>query len=362
MNFDILVFCDYFKPGYKAGGPISSIVNLMSVIEDNFSMAVVTRNHDYKSKKKYLEEDKQFSRKYKIHYCSNYLHLILNCLRPSLIRTKKIYVNSFFSIQYSFIPLIVFSFFLRKKVFISVRGEFADSAIKNSLKKRIYIKAWRVFFPHSNYSFIASSPFEANDIKKYFPHSQVEILSNIGALRKFGTIDSSLARNQDLLRICFISRIHPVKNLDFCLRVLKQVNKSYIFDVYGPIDDEIYFEKCLKILPFNYKDELDPNLIQDTMRNYDLFFLPTKGENFGHIIHESIMSFVPCLISDQTPWDIVQKYKIGMSYSLDKIDNFVNFINNYPNELNLNEKNFYQVHDVIRPDGLIKDYLKVFSG
>ena len=37
-------------------------------------------------------------------------------------------------------------------------------------------------------------------------------------------------------------------------------------------------------------------------------------------------------------------------------------LNNYPNELNLNEKNFYQVHDVIRPDSLIKDYLKVFSG
>ncbi len=333
----------------------------MSVIEDKFSIAVITRNHDYKSKKKYLDKDKQFPRKYKIHYCSNFLHLILTCLKPSLIKTKKIYVNSFFSIKYSFLPLIVFSFFLRKKVFISARGEFASSAIKNSLKKRIYIKVWQVFFPHSKYSFFASSVYESNDIKKYFPDSKVEILSNIGAVRKFETVDSSLAKNRDLLRICFISRIHPVKNLDFCLRVLKQVDINYIFDVYGPIDDEIYLNHCLKILPFNYKNELDPDLIQETMRNYDLFFLPTKGENFGHIIHESIMSFVPCLISDQTPWDIVQKYKIGMSYSLDKIDNFVNFINNYPGELNLSEKNFYQVHDVIQPDSLINDYLKVFS-
>ena len=152
MNFDILVFCDYFKPGYKAGGPISSIVNLMSVIEDKFSIAVITRNHDYKSKKKFLDKDKQFPRKYKIHYCSNFLHLILTCLKPSLIKTKKIYVNSFFSIKYSFLPLIVFSFFLRKKVFISARGEFASSALKNSLKKRIYIKVWRVF-PHINLLF-----------------------------------------------------------------------------------------------------------------------------------------------------------------------------------------------------------------
>jgi len=359
--FDMLVFCDYFKPGYKAGGPISSIVNLMSVIEDKFSITVITRNNDYSSKKKYSDKEKQFSRKYNIHYCNHYLHLILTCLRPSLLTSKKIYINSFFSVQYSFFPLVVFSFFLRKKVFISSRGEFANSAIKNSFKKRVFIKMWQVIFPHSNYTFFASSVYESNDIKKYFPNSRVAILSNIGALRKFNTVDSQLAKNRDLVRICFISRIHPVKNLDFCLKVLEKVHKNYIFDVYGPIDDEVYFNKCLKISPFNYKNELDPNLIQETMRNYDLFFLPTKGENFGHIIHESIMSFVPCLISDQTPWDIVQRYKIGMSYSLDSVNNFVSFINNYPNELNLSDKNYYQVHDVIQPDSLIKDYLKVFA-
>ena len=34
----------------------------------------------------------------------------------------------------------------------------------------------------------------------------------------------------------------------------------------------------------------------------DLFFLPTRGENFGHVIAEALSVGTPVLISDQTPW------------------------------------------------------------
>ena len=36
-------------------------------------------------------------------------------------------------------------------------------------------------------------------------------------------------------------------------------------------------------------------------QEYDLLFLPTKGENFGHVILESMSAGTPVLISDTTP-------------------------------------------------------------
>jgi glycosyltransferase involved in cell wall biosynthesis len=35
---------------------------------------------------------------------------------------------------------------------------------------------------------------------------------------------------------------------------------------------------------------------------HDLFVLPTRGENFGHVIIESLNVGTPVLLSDRTPW------------------------------------------------------------
>ena len=35
---------------------------------------------------------------------------------------------------------------------------------------------------------------------------------------------------------------------------------------------------------------------------HDLFVFPTLGENFGHVIYESLMCGTPVLVSDNTPW------------------------------------------------------------
>ena len=42
----ILVFCDYYLPGYKAGGPVRSISQLVGALGKEFSFKVVTRDRD----------------------------------------------------------------------------------------------------------------------------------------------------------------------------------------------------------------------------------------------------------------------------------------------------------------------------
>ncbi|UUZ68378.1 glycosyltransferase [Polaromonas sp. P2-4] len=111
------------------------------------------------------------------------------------------------------------------------------------------------------------------------------------------------------LRVCFLSRIAPMKNLDYALRVLAQVREPVRFSIYGPQEDVAYWLECQRLidaLPANIAVEVRGSVehqhVATALTQHDLFFLPTRGENFGHVIHEALRAGMPVLISDQTPW------------------------------------------------------------
>jgi glycosyltransferase involved in cell wall biosynthesis len=67
-------------------------------------------------------------------------------------------------------------------------------------------------------------------------------------------------------------------------------------------------------------------LVSETLSTYDLFFLPTFAENFGHSIAESMSVGTPVLISDNTPWRELEAKKWGWDFSLVQKENFVKAI------------------------------------
>lgn len=42
----ILILSDYYLPGYKGGGPIRSVSNMIDQLNDMFDFTVITRDHD----------------------------------------------------------------------------------------------------------------------------------------------------------------------------------------------------------------------------------------------------------------------------------------------------------------------------
>jgi glycosyltransferase involved in cell wall biosynthesis len=72
-----------------------------------------------------------------------------------------------------------------------------------------------------------------------------------------------------------------------------------------------------------------PPEVTAVMRRHDLFFLPTQGENFGHVIHEALNTGLPVLISDRTPWNGVTDAGAGWALPLDTHKPFVEVINRY---------------------------------
>ena len=101
------------------------------------------------------------------------------------------------------------------------------------------------------------------------------------------------------------------KGLDIFLNAWKKIKLlNWELHIYGPDYD-------------SYIDQLDPSLKKidgvifkgplfdiDSKRqvflNSDLMILPSKSENFGYVILESIRAGLPVLTTTQTPWENIR--------------------------------------------------------
>jgi glycosyltransferase involved in cell wall biosynthesis len=135
------------------------------------------------------------------------------------------------------------------------------------------------------------------------------------------------------LRIVFLSRISLIKNLDFALNVLKQVRIPAVFDIYGQADDQAYWTYCQSLIAdmpshisVRYHGSIDHHDVPATLTRYDLFFLPTRGENYGHAIVESFAAGTPVLISDATPWRNLVEREVGWDLPLGNREAFAGCI------------------------------------
>jgi glycosyltransferase involved in cell wall biosynthesis len=313
----ILCFSSFYLPGFKSGGLVRSIVNFVDNLADEFDIQIICSDRDISDSKSYSNikiNSWNLIGKAKIFYASSKALSISSIIK--LIRNTPhdiLYLNSIFSLRFSIIPLLVRFFYrhLKQPCIISPRGELSDGALaQKKYKKFIYIKFAKYLKLHCNLLWLASSSNESSDIYKSFGKivKKVEIISDNF---KFMSIpkNSIPKKRSKILRIIFLSRISPMKNLDYLLRVLSKVSEPLEVDIYGPIEDIRYWKKCQKlinILPchikVNIRGEVNSNNIQNTFLQYDLFAFPTKGENFGHVILESLSASTPVLVSNLTLW------------------------------------------------------------
>jgi glycosyltransferase involved in cell wall biosynthesis len=125
------------------------------------------------------------------------------------------------------------------------------------------------------------------------------------------------------LRIVFLSRIGPVKNLLFALQILPSLVGDVVFDIYGPIDQKSYWAACEKTIvslpaqvKVNYKGPVHYSDVAATLSRYHFLLLPTTGENFGHVIVEALSVGCPVIISDCTRWRNLQARAAGWDLPL----------------------------------------------
>lgn len=371
----ILSFIGHYLPGYKAGGILRSMANMTEILSKDIKFKIITRDRDLGDEHSYTN--------IKLNSWNKIVNTDVYYLDPKkisykyvskLIKTTSydyILLNSFFE-TLSFFALINNKLFSNKnQIILAPRGEFSPAALNVKFYKKIlYITILKRLGILNKITFLFSTEFEKHDFEKYIPlkNLKFKILADLPKYMcpyNLDIVNKSL--NTDL-QIIFLSRISPEKNLKYVLEILFKVKRKVILDIYGPIENYDYWDQCLiksaKLpanITFNYNGEIHPNETALLFANYDLFILPTLGENYGHVIVESWMAGKPVLISNNTPWLELSKLKLGWEFPLDDINNFIEVIESF------NKKDFNPLairktcEDKIQLNQLKKSYLEFFK-
>ncbi len=343
----ILVFIGNYLPGYKAGGILRSVINTVDHLSNEFDFRIVTRDRDLGDTISYAD--------IKHDQWQQVGNAMVYYLPPSSIRLKSIstliesvscsvyHLNSFFD------PLTIMVLLNRKlgrikskPVILSPRGEFAWASLKQKYpKKIIFINIARLLGLYKGITWHVSSEYERIDLVKIMKikpdriHIALDLPKKIisGEFFNHGFNSSTKQYN---LKLVFLSRISREKNLDYALRVLAKVNANLSFDIYGPAENALYWKECQELInqlptniKVNYKGSLNPNQVINALSCYDLLFFPTAGENYGHVIAESLISGTPVLISNKTPWRNLEADEFGWDLDLSQMNSFVEKIEKF---------------------------------
>ena len=328
----------WYLPGTKAGGPVRSVFSLVELLKNYFNFYIITSNTDLGNDKEYsnIIPNKFFVRDNVNYYYIDSKHLASDKILDLINETKPdlIYLNSFWSFPFSInIIRLKNKKLIGAPVLLAPRGMLSKGALSlKSFKKNIYLLSAKIFGWYKNIHFHATNKQEEKDIKKHFSSAQIVIASNVnsGIL-----IKNTSLKEPNHLNLFFLSRISEVKNLHFALEILKDVppDVQINYDLFGNLEDKEYWTRCVEVitqLPKNvivtYKNELAFNDVQNTISKYHALLLPTLNENFGHSIVESLLTGCPAIISDQTPWNDLEKNNAGYAIPLNDKKQFLDAV------------------------------------
>lgn len=337
----LLIFVEYFLPGYKSGGPVHSVSNLVALLKNQYDIYIISRDRDYKDVNPYpgISTNRWLERTdYSIVYASPrtinsyYFRKFIKQINPDYI-----YLNSLFGSMSRIV--LLFSFTHKRKIIIAPRGELQASALSiKSYKKRLFLGLLKRVFDSNLITWHATSKAEIEAIKHVFTRPSIKYIPIILApdTPKLLPQREMYIKEEGVLRMVFISRIAPVKNLYFLLDLFpKLVSGKIRLSIYGHVNDDRYWKKCNQFITaysgphdIQYQNYLPNEQVPQTLAQNDFFVLPTLGESFGHAIFESLSIGVPVLISDQTPWRNLSKQMAGSDLPLLE-SSWIDAINHY---------------------------------
>jgi len=180
-----------------------------------------------------------------------------------------IYLNSFFDPTFTLRTLFALRIGLLRPtpVILAPRGEFSDSALRiGLLKKNVYLNLLNQLGLMKKIIWQASSKYERSDIEHLMQvlgrRKRVVLAPNISEaidleeIRAMGGNAHDERPDDHPLRVCFLSRVAPMKNLDFALRTLAMTRADIEFTIYGPKESATYWQQCESLMhrfPANVK-------------------------------------------------------------------------------------------------------------
>lgn len=331
----ILIIIGHYLPGYKDGGPIRSVKNLTDRLGDEYDFFILTSDREQGDQNAYpqikYEEWNQVGK-------ANVYYVRPNGFTSELISEKAknmdiVYLCGCFN-DYARITLrLKKRGIIQAKIVIASMGLFSSGAFHIKYwKKKLYIEILKKLGYFKTVEWSATGEEEIKDIKQIIGinaicHQAQDIPQQMERM------PAIIEKRKGKLKVIFLSRISRKKNLDYALDVLQKVKGDIVFDIYGMKEDEKYYVECIQKaekLPPNihctYQGEVLPENVIEIFSRYQMFLFPTKGENYGHVIFEALAGGCIPVISDQTPWNVLEEKGIGWALPLLNQERFITII------------------------------------
>lgn len=324
----ILVFSDWYFPGFKAGGPIRSLMNIVDNVDCDFF--IVTRITDYHSDEPYEGIAENIWTPTTMNTNVMYVKesMMTFAFVESLIGERKyhkFYLNSLFSPLFTILPLRVLK--KHSRTIVAPRGMLKSGALSvKSNKKKLFLLVAKLTGLYGGVTWHATSKVEGDEILAVFKSAHIKVAEVLAAVPK-GEITKPNKHSGDVKLVSF-TRISEEKGVLEAIQFVSSLPTecSFGFDIYGAMPEGEYLEKCKELLlnstnrTIRLMGEVNPNELTSLYSNYHFFLLPTWGENFGHSISEALLHGTPVIISNRTPWKGLEKEKAGWDLPLKEED------------------------------------------
>ena len=186
-----------------------------------------------------------------------------------------------------------------------------------------FLKMSKALGWYSNVQWHATNNEEAKQIKRWYkPPNNIEIIPNV--VGKPISNKRTTTKQPNQLRLLCVARVSPEKNIQYILdRLVNLQLNNVTLTIVGSEYNIAYANKLKQLaakhgLNVMWQGYLAPEALEASLLHYDLFILPTLGENFGHAITEALRAGLPVLISDKTPWKALSKNNAGFDINLNE--------------------------------------------
>jgi glycosyltransferase involved in cell wall biosynthesis len=346
----VVVISGSYPPAFLMGGPVRSLAALTEQLSDEFDFFVITSAFDGPAEDKMsgVASDRWI-------HTAHATVWYFGAKRPSpwslnrlIARSKPdvLYLNSLFNARYSIFPLMTTRLLHpRRRVLLAPRGELSLGALQiRAWKKTLYLVAFRAARLHRFVTWHASTEMEAADIDRVFGSREfgangklhrggfgrtrgtrqprVEVAQNLSAVQIAPENSGATPGTESIV---YLSRIVPMKNLHTLLDAIADVAGELTLTVAGPAEDAGYWDRCRHIIAslptdkrVEYVGPVEGHGVISFLSGFDLFILPTLGENFGHVVLEALAAGLPVIVGQDTPWGAIEE--VGAGWTCDPRD------------------------------------------
>jgi len=324
----IVALSQYYLPG-SGGGTIRALANVVERFASRHEFWIVTTDRDVAATSPYrgvatgqwttvgaahvyYDEQRRLTRRV--------IEQLTREVVPDLIHPVSL-----------FSPLTVKALLSRRAgrlavpMMIAPHGEFSPGALaQKAAKKAAFLTMARAAGMFRDISWQATSEHEAAEIRRALGKDTIVRLAPV-LPPPIAQIETAppLPKSPGAVRLLYLSRLTPKKNLHFLIERLSGLRGTVELDVVGPADDTAYAARCraaVAQLPSNVAVRFLPEVAHAQVASVyaarHVLVLPTLGENFGFVVLEALAGGRPVIVSDRTPWRGLQSAGVGWDLDL----------------------------------------------